>query len=240
MVTDMSQWMPRSAEEEKRRHERGYCSVLSSVYDNSTDRPRHIGPAVVVDISESGLAMSCDFEVPVGASLLVRNAYFRAHVIVRNTQKTDSGARIGSEFTRPVEWTGSLMQLQAVPPAAASPTLPPKTSVPPPVITDHLPSLQSAERKYSVYLQFLQGIEQARSRLSSVIIEAVRNVEAALFRTNNDRAANRGTGEVTSRGSELCILLCGSRPDSASALSTSPERLLKPCRSCVADQARES
>lgn len=65
---------------------------------------KYFAPAIVADISTSGLSLIMDVS-PRGANKLkVRNTYFEADVYVRNTDATDCGYRVGCEFSRPLEW----------------------------------------------------------------------------------------------------------------------------------------
>src|SRR3954447_25719840 len=90
---------------ERRRDPRAVCSVMSEILVVSPGgRLRYLAPAIVADISASGLALVMD-AVPRGVTKLrVRNTYFEADVFVRNTMPTDNGFRIGCELLRPLEW----------------------------------------------------------------------------------------------------------------------------------------
>jgi hypothetical protein len=90
---------------ERRRDPRTVCSVLSEILVFSPDgHLKYFAPAIVADISASGLSLNMDL-APTGANKLrVRNSYFEADVYVRNRIDTGAGFRIGCEFLRPLEW----------------------------------------------------------------------------------------------------------------------------------------
>lgn len=89
---------------ERRRDPRTVCSVLSEVLVNSNGHLKYLAPAILADISSSGLSLVMDV-APRGISrMLVRNAYFEVDVYVRNITATNAGFRVGCEFLRPLEW----------------------------------------------------------------------------------------------------------------------------------------
>jgi hypothetical protein len=91
---------------ERRRDPRIATSVMSEVFVSTgvSGKLRYFGPAIVIDMSESGLALAMD-AVPRGHSTVhVRNRYFRVEAIIRNSSSLDAGFRIGAEFTSELEW----------------------------------------------------------------------------------------------------------------------------------------
>jgi hypothetical protein len=65
---------------------------------------RYFAPAILVDVSESGLALMMDI-APEGHHIIhVRNKYFDAAVVIRNVTRLEVGVRIGGEFTKTLQW----------------------------------------------------------------------------------------------------------------------------------------
>ena len=89
---------------ERRRHTRKVCSVLSEVFAITGDSRRYIGPGVVLDISESGLALVMDFAPASDLSLLITNAYFEVRAKLRSCTTNTDGIRLGLEFTSAITW----------------------------------------------------------------------------------------------------------------------------------------
>jgi hypothetical protein len=72
---------------------------------------RYFGPAILADVSESGMAILMD-EVPKGYTRMhVKNSYFEVNVEIRNVTRTGDGCRVGCEFIQPVEWRNHLAML---------------------------------------------------------------------------------------------------------------------------------
>jgi hypothetical protein len=87
---------------ERRRHTREVCSVLSEVFAITGDSRRYIGPGVVLDVSESGLALVMDFAPAPDLPLLITNAYFEVRAKLRSCTTNRDGMRLGLEFTSPI------------------------------------------------------------------------------------------------------------------------------------------
>jgi hemerythrin-like metal-binding protein len=104
-ATSSTEGMERVSDEERRKSPHRYCSVLSEVLAGPKHTDKYLGPAVVVDLSEHGLALQTDFRLRVGNSLYVRNRYFAVSAVVLNSRRMDVGFRAGVEFTSEVRWT---------------------------------------------------------------------------------------------------------------------------------------
>ena len=94
-------------EHERRRDPRTVTSVMSEVFipSDRSGQLRYLAPAIVLDISESGLALAMD-RAPDGCKILhVRNYYFQVEVEIRNTTRLDVGVRVGGQFTGELQWT---------------------------------------------------------------------------------------------------------------------------------------
>jgi hypothetical protein len=89
---------------ERRRHTRKVCSVLSEVFAITGDSRRYIGPGVVLDMSEFGLALVMDFAPAADVSLLITNAYFEVRAKLRSCTTNTDGMRLGLEFTSAITW----------------------------------------------------------------------------------------------------------------------------------------
>jgi hypothetical protein len=92
---------------ERRRDPRTVTSVMSEVFTplGRTGQLRYLAPAIILDISDSGLALAMD-RAPVGCKTLrVRNYYFEVDVEIRNTTPLEVGFRVGGEFTGDLQWT---------------------------------------------------------------------------------------------------------------------------------------
>lgn len=90
---------------ERRRDPRSVCSVMSEVLVISpSGHAKYFAPAILADISASGLSLIMD-TVPRGANKLkVRNTYFEVDVYIRHTNATDAGFCIGCELSHSIEW----------------------------------------------------------------------------------------------------------------------------------------
>ena len=94
-------------EQERRRDPRTVTSVMSEVFIHSgrSGQLRYLAPAIIIDISDSGLALAMD-RAPDGCKILhVRNYYFQVELEIRNTTLLDVGVRVGGEFTGELQWT---------------------------------------------------------------------------------------------------------------------------------------
>lgn len=90
---------------ERRRDPRTVCSVMSEVFVTSTrGNLRFFAPAIVADISNSGLALVMDVPPKGHTRLTVRNTYFHADMYIRNTTALECGVRVGCEFVDRLEW----------------------------------------------------------------------------------------------------------------------------------------
>jgi hypothetical protein len=90
---------------ERRRDPRTICSVMSEVFVTSTNGAlRYFAPAIVADISNSGLALMMDVAPKGHTKLTVRNTYFHAEMYIRNMTSLDCGVRVGCEFVNRLEW----------------------------------------------------------------------------------------------------------------------------------------
>jgi hypothetical protein len=90
---------------ERRRDPRSVCSVMSEVFVRSTNGyMRYLAPAILADISASGLALVMDFAPTGHQTLHIRNSYFHADVYIRITVPQDRGVRVGCELVSRLEW----------------------------------------------------------------------------------------------------------------------------------------
>lgn len=65
--------------------------------------PRFFAPAIVSDISASGLALLMDMPPSGHSRLHVRNTYFHAEMYIRSIVRLQSGVRVGCEFVHRLE-----------------------------------------------------------------------------------------------------------------------------------------
>ncbi|MGH9626935.1 MAG: hypothetical protein ACRD7E_01010 [Bryobacteraceae bacterium] len=72
--------------EDRRRHHRSICSVLSEVFAFDGDARRYIGSGLVFDMSESGLALVMDHPPAADRPLLIKNSYFEVEAEIRNLE----------------------------------------------------------------------------------------------------------------------------------------------------------
>ena len=87
------------------------CSVMSEVFVTSRNgQLRYFAPAIVADISHSGLALMMDVPPKGHATITVRNTYFHAVMYIRNTTTLECGVRIGCEFVHRLEWQPQRMR----------------------------------------------------------------------------------------------------------------------------------
>jgi hypothetical protein len=97
--------------QERRRDPRTVMTAMSEVFvaAGKLGHLRYLGPAIVVDISDSGMALVMDF-LPDGYNILhVRNYYFHVEIEIRNATPVEGGIRLGAEFTSKLEWNQSQM-----------------------------------------------------------------------------------------------------------------------------------
>jgi hypothetical protein len=94
-------------EQERRRDPRTVTSVMSEVFIplGRSGKLRYLAPAIVIDISDSGLALAMDRAPDGYKTLHVRNYYFQVEVEIRNTRPLAVGVRVGGEFTGKLQWT---------------------------------------------------------------------------------------------------------------------------------------
>jgi PilZ domain len=144
--------------EERRRHSRRVCSVLSEVFVMNGNARRFIGSGVVLDISESGLALAMDHSPLTESSLFIRNAYFDVQAQIRNRTTKDGSTRLGVEFTSAVNWHAEPNMLPSdQPPSSRAGSSQPLSA----------PSSTRKTRydSYAVYRKFLNVLSEARCKL---------------------------------------------------------------------------
>jgi PilZ domain len=92
--------------QERRRDPRTVTSVMSGVYVGSgrMGHLRYLGPAIVIDISESGLALQMDLSPERHNLLYVKNYYFEVEAEIRSITPVEAGVRIGCQFRSELQW----------------------------------------------------------------------------------------------------------------------------------------
>lgn len=76
---------------ERRRRPRIATLVMSQVFISTglSGKFRYFGPAIVMDMSESGLALAMDVVPPNDSAVQVHNKYFRVEAIIRNSSSLE-------------------------------------------------------------------------------------------------------------------------------------------------------
>ena len=65
---------------------------------------KYLASAIIVDISDSVLALLMDVSPKGHKSLYVKSYYFEVKAEIRNITPLDSGFRVGVEFTGELQW----------------------------------------------------------------------------------------------------------------------------------------
>lgn len=153
----------------RRHHPRTNISVLSEVFEVEGTTVRYIGPGMVLDVSEDGLALAMD-EPPRGApKLLVKNAYFDVHAQIVNRTSERDCTRLGMRFVSKPTWYRPLTESSSSAPAAqrrSSPVARPTEKTPP------NPAKAMWYERYRLYRNFLAALDRARSKLPMSILSA--------------------------------------------------------------------
>lgn len=79
---------------------------MSGVYVSSggLGHLRYLASAIVIDISDSGLALQMDLSPECHGVLYVKNYYFEVEVEIRSTTPLEAGVRVGCKFTSELQW----------------------------------------------------------------------------------------------------------------------------------------
>lgn len=146
-----------------RRHLSRICPVLSEVFKLTGDSRRYVGSGVVLDISESGLALVMDQPPAADGGVFIKNTYFDVQAEIRNGRIENGCTRLDLEFTSAVNWH-----------ALPDPLLMVQSS------SSRLEKVQgsnTATRTHdpvSVYRKFLDALESARRKLPEALRRAIR------------------------------------------------------------------
>ena len=202
-------------ETDLRRHPRRICSVLSQVFVLTGDSRRYVGSGLVLDISESGLALMMDQPPAADGEVFIKNSYFDVQAEIRNRRVENDCTRLGLEFTSAVNWHATPDALPMVQPSSSERRVLKEAKVSNAAARTHDP--------VSVYRKFLDALESARSRLPDTLRRALRPHE-------QDIPAALGTALRC----DFCkqqLLEPMAAPDIALYIP------LRVCTSCVADAA---
>ncbi|MGH9631734.1 MAG: PilZ domain-containing protein [Bryobacteraceae bacterium] len=151
--------------EDRRRHHRSICSVLSEVFAFDGDARRYIGSGLGFDMSESGLALVMDNPPAADRPLLIKNCYFEVEAEIRYRRTEDQCTRLGLEFTGAVNWHRKPDEIQTTRPILAEPS---ECCSPPQVGVVSLRKPVWHDR-YDICRTFLDVLGQARKRLPDVV-----------------------------------------------------------------------
>lgn len=201
------------AHQEQRRHRRHICSVLSEAFAVTGDSRRYIGPGVVIDMSESGMAFAMDSPPHTDIPLFIQNPYFEVRAHIRNRTTRGDGTRLGLEFTSVVHWhrEPDTLPIHQPPPAAAHAS------------ESRLPAAET--RKYDPYAVY--------RRFFDLLAEARRKLPEAIRRAGYLRETGRKTPEPDLR-CDLCKKLL---PAPTAAPDVAVYIPLSICHSCLIDAA---